>query len=122
MNILLIEDDPTDLKLLCAVLQSGGHRVLGRISAEEALREIRRCLPEVILLDLKLPGMDGLALARSLKHNAITRHIPIIALTAAIEQFGREAALAAGCEAYIVKPVDTRRLSDQITTATARSH
>jgi CheY-like chemotaxis protein len=118
MNILLVEDDPTDMKLLSAVLKSSGHRVLEKASAEQAVEEIKRRPPEVILLDLKLPGMDGLALARRLKQDAATRHIPIVAITAAAEQFTRDAALAAGCDAYIAKPVDTRKLSEQVTEAT----
>jgi len=118
MNVLLVEDHPTDLKLLSAVLQSSGHRVYEKCSAEQALEEIKRRKPEVILLDLNLPGMDGLALARRLKQDAATKHIPIVAITAAYEQFTRDEAMAAGCDAYIAKPVDTRKLSEQLTEAT----
>ena len=121
MIILLVEDDPTDMKLLSAVLQSSGHRVLEKGSAELAVEEIKASQPELILLDLKLPGMDGLALVRHLKQDAATRHIPVVAITAAAEQFSRDAALTAGCDAYILKPVDTRRFSAQVTEATARS-
>jgi two-component system cell cycle response regulator len=117
MNILLVEDDLTDMKLLSAVLQSGGHRVLGKGSAEEAVEEIKARRPEVILLDLKLPGMDGLDLARRLKADPETRHIPIIAITAAREKFSKDEALAAGCDAYITKPVNTRNLADQVVAA-----
>jgi CheY-like chemotaxis protein len=76
--------------------------------------EIKARQPEVILLDLKLPGMDGLALARRLKQDPATKHIPIVAITAAPETFSQSAALAAGCDAYIVKPVDTRKLNAQV--------
>ncbi|UUZ68912.1 response regulator [Polaromonas sp. P2-4] len=119
MNILIIEDDPTDMKLLSAVLKSGEHRVLEKGSAEQAFEEIKARHPEVILLDLKLPGMDGLTLARLLKQNPATSHIPIVAMTAAPEKFSKEAALQAGCDAFIVKPVDTRNLSKQIVSAAA---
>lgn len=119
MNILIVEDDPTDMKLFSAVLQSGNHRVLENASAELALEEIKARHPDVILLDLQLPGMDGLTLARRLKQDPQIQHIPIIAITAAREKFGKEAALAAGCDAYIVKPVDTRKLSEQIVSAAA---
>ena len=114
MNILLVEDDPTDMKLLSAVLNSSGHRVLEKASAEQAADEIKVHQPEVILLDLKLPGMGGLALARRLKQDPATKHIPIIAITAAPETFSKSAALAAGCDAYLVKPVDTRKLNAQV--------
>ena len=121
MNIMLVEDDPTDMKLLSAVLAYSGHRVLEKGSPEQAAKAIKACQLEVILLDLKLPGMSGLELARRLKTDPATKHIPIVAITAAAEQFTRDAALAAGCDAYIVKPVDTRRFSEQVTEATARS-
>ena len=117
MNILIVEDDPTDMKLLSVVLDASGHHVLGKASAEEAAREIARRQPELILLDLKLPGMDGLALARIIKQNPATRAIPIVAITAAREKFTREDALGAGCDAFLLKPVDTRKLSEQVTRA-----
>lgn len=115
MKILIVEDDPTDLKLLSAVLDASGHQVFGRRSAEEAAEEIKLQPPDVILLDLKLPGMDGLALARLLKRDAATRPIPIVAITAAREKFSREDVLAAGCDAFIYKPVNTRQLAAQVT-------
>lgn len=114
MNILLVEDNSIDRKLLSAVLSSGGNRVIEQASAEDAFEAIRTELPEVVLLDLKLPGMDGLALARRLKADAETKHIPIVAGTASAEKFPREEALRAGCDAYIVKPVDTRKLAGQV--------
>ena len=119
MNILLVEDDPTDLKLLSAVLKSSGHSVLEEISAEQAVDAIKARRPDLILLDLKLPGMDGLTLARRLKQDPDTQNIPIVAITAAREMFSKEAALNAGCDAYIVKPVDTRTLPEQILSAAA---
>jgi two-component system, cell cycle response regulator len=114
MNILIIEDDPTDMKLLMAVLSSSGHELLGNGSAEQAMLQIRAHKPEMILLDLKLPGMDGLRLARRLKQDPDTRDIPIVAITAAGEIFTKEAALKSGCDAFILKPIDTRKLSGQI--------
>jgi two-component system cell cycle response regulator len=120
MNILLIEDDPTDLKLLCAVLRTSGHRVLEHASAEQAVKEIKARQPEVVILDLKLPGMDGLTLARALKADPDTQHIPIVAVTAAAELFPRDKALAAGCDAYILKPIDTRKLPEQVESVTRR--
>lgn len=117
MHVLIVEDDPTDLKLMCAVLRSDDHQVLGKVSAEEALAQVKAQHPEVILLDLRLPGMDGLALARRLKRDPDTQHIPIVAITAAPERFSRQEALDAGCTAFIVKPVNTRTLSEQVSSA-----
>ncbi len=120
MNILLVEDDPTDMKLLNAVLKFSGHRVLEKGSAEQALEQIRASQPEMVLIDLKLPGMDGFTLARLLKSDSGTRHIPIVAITAAPEKFSREEAIVAGCDAFVTKPIDTRKLPAEV--AALRSH
>lgn len=114
MNILVVEDDPIDMKLLCAVLTSDGHLVQEKISAEDAAEAISARAPEVILLDLRLPGMDGLELTRLLKGDPGTHRIPIVAITAFPDRFTRGAAFAAGCGAYILKPIDTRTLSGLI--------
>jgi CheY-like chemotaxis protein len=116
MDILVIEDNPSDRKRLSLVLRTGGHRVLEQASAEAALGQIKTQRPDLILLDLKLPGMDGLALARRCKAEPATRAIPIVAVTAAPERFSREAGLEAGCEAFIVKPVGTRQWPEAVAT------
>jgi len=116
LNILLIEDDPTDMRLFSIVLSGDGHSVCEKNSAEQALPEIRQHRPELILLDLRLPRMDGLALIRQLKADIEARDIPIVAVTAAPEHYTREAAFTAGCNAYLVKPVDTRTLTTQVET------
>ncbi len=120
MNILLVEDDPTDLLLFSVVLYSDGHCVEKNTSAEEAVVEIKARKPDLVLLDLNLPGMDGLALTRHLREDESTCDLPIVAVTAANEEFSRRAAFAAGCDAYIVKPVDTRKLSDEIISIVAK--
>ncbi len=114
MNVLLIEDHETDRKLLSAVLHASGNRVVERASAEEAFEAIGREQPEVILIDLRLPGMDGLEFTRRLRAGAATRDIRVVAITAAPDRYSRDDALRAGCDAYIVKPVDTRKFSDQV--------
>jgi CheY-like chemotaxis protein len=121
MNILIVEDNATDMKLSSAVLIASGHRVYERDSAEAALDEIKSRQPEVILLDLKLPGIDGLTLARRLKADSATCHILIVAITASPETFAREEAMAAGCDAYMCKPMDTRKLNDEIARAVAQA-
>jgi CheY-like chemotaxis protein len=97
-----------------------GHIVRETTSAEEAVDAIAAGKPDVILLDLRLPGMDGLTLARRLKVNAETGSIPIIAVTAYPERYRREELLAAGCDACIIKPIDTRELSSALEEAAER--
>ena len=114
MKVLVIEDNPTDLKLMGEVLKMSGHIVRERTSAEEAVDAIAADVPDVILLDLHLPGMDGLTLVRRLKANAATNPIPIVAVTAYTDRYRRDDIVAAGCEACITKPIDTRKLSEQL--------
>jgi CheY-like chemotaxis protein len=118
MRILVVEDEPACMKLAHVVLAADGHEVAGAGAVDSAIAEIARSEPEVILLDLELPHINGLDLARKLKRDPATRHIVIIAVTAYPERFPREKAIAAGCDAYIVKPIDTRRLNDQVTSVT----
>lgn len=114
MKILVVEDEPSSLKLAHLVLTADGYEVTQAEAAAKALEEIRRSVPQVILLDLELPGIMGLTLARQLKADPQTRHITIIAITSFPERYPRAAALAAGCDGYIIKPIDTRRLSRQV--------
>ena len=114
MKILIIEDDPTSLKLTSDVLQAGGHLVMLAASADQAIYSIKAVKPDVILLDVRLPGIKGLAVARQCREEPETHHVPIIAITAISKEYGRDEALKAGCDAYIVKPINTRTLSQQI--------
>lgn len=119
MKILIIEDLPTELKLAHHVLSAGGHTVACADAAESALASIRDDRPELILLDLSLPGMDGLTLIRKLKGDESTRDIHIVAVTSYPERFPREVTLAAGCDAYLVKPLSTRTLPDTLSNLAA---
>jgi two-component system cell cycle response regulator len=114
MKVLVIEDDPTDRKLMVALLQMSGHIVRESMTAEAALDAIVADNPDVILLDLRLPGMDGLTLVRRLKANAGTSQLPIVAVTAYPGRYRRDELLAAGCQACIIKPIDTRGLAKQL--------
>ena len=114
MKILVVEDEPASLKLAQVVLSSDGHEVTQAEAVDKAMEEISRSQPEVILLDLGLPRVDGLTLARKLKSDPDKKHIVIVAVTAYPERFPREEALAAGCDAYIVKPINTRSLTSQV--------
>lgn len=115
MKILVIEDQPTELKLAHHVLSAAGHDVSGAAAAEQAFAAIKWDRPQLILLDLVLPGMDGLALVRKLRADPETRDIHVVAITSCPEKFPKTAALAAGCDAYLAKPINTRELSRQLT-------
>jgi CheY-like chemotaxis protein len=113
-RILVVDDNPTNLKLACNVLELSGYAVQGAYDADEALRAIGRTNPEMILMDIGLPGMDGLTLTRKLKEEAKTQHILVVALTAFAMKGDEERMLAAGCDGYISKPINTRTLAAQV--------
>jgi two-component system cell cycle response regulator len=108
INIMVVEDESLARKLVSLVLEAEGHKVMRAETAETALHFIKKTLPDVIVLDLKLPQMDGLELTRKLKQDETTAHIPIIAITGNPERWSQEEVLQAGCDLYIVKPIDTR--------------
>ncbi len=109
-TILVIDDSPANLKLLRVLLVGQGYRVVTAPDAVSALAEIHSALPDLILMDLQLPGMDGLTLTRQLKEQPETRHIPIVAITAYAMKGDEIKARDAGCDAYVTKPIDTRAL------------
>jgi CheY-like chemotaxis protein len=108
--ILIIDDNPQSLKLTAVVLAWEGYEVRTAINAEEALTMLESFTPPLILTDLQLPRMDGLALTRRLKADPATCHVIIIALTASAMKGVEEKAMAAGCDGYITKPFDTNAL------------
>jgi CheY-like chemotaxis protein len=116
-RILVVEDNPTNLKLACDVLEMDGYAVEKAMDAEEALVMIGKRAPDLILMDLGLPGMDGLSLTKLLKGAEETRHIRIIALTAYAMKGDEQKVLDAGCDGYISKPIDTRVLSAHVDVA-----
>jgi CheY-like chemotaxis protein len=107
-TILVVEDNPLNLELASELLRISGYRVVQARTAEEGIQLARAERPNLILLDVRLPGMDGLAAVRVLKRDADTQHIPTIAMTAQAMKGDEEAALAAGFDAYLTKPIDTR--------------
>ena len=109
-NVLVVDDNPTNLKLIAYLLQAKGYEVRTATDAESALDQVHEAPPSLILMDLQLPGMDGLELTRRLKSDPQTREIIVIAVTAYAMKGDEERALAAGCDGYIPKPVDTRAL------------
>jgi two-component system cell cycle response regulator DivK len=107
-RILLVEDNPQNRRLAQFLLKSYGYMVYEATTGEEALELARTHLPELILMDLQLPGVDGYAVTQRLKEDAATATIPVVALTAYAMRGDREKALAAGCDGYITKPIDTK--------------
>jgi two-component system cell cycle response regulator DivK len=104
-SILVIEDNPSNMKLAVFLLEKEGYDVLQATDAEEGIRIARQRLPALILMDVQLPGMDGLAATRLLKADAATHHIKILALTAFAMRGDQEKIREAGCDAYIAKPI-----------------
>ena len=107
-KILIIEDNPMNMELAVDLLEAAGHEVLTAMEAETGIELARSEQPELILMDVSLPGMDGLAATQKLKADPGTRNIPIVALTAHAMKGDEEKALAAGCQGYLTKPIDTR--------------
>jgi CheY-like chemotaxis protein len=113
-RILIVDDNRTNLKLASDVLGFDGYEILSASDAESAQEIIRTTPPDLILMDIALPGMDGLTFTRLLKTNEATRHIIIVALTAFAMKGDDARAREAGCDGYITKPIDTRTLSGAV--------
>jgi len=107
-KILVVEDDALNMELVTDLLEVAGYTVLQAGTADDGIVIAREKLPALILMDIRLPGMDGLAATGILKEDAHTRHIPVVALTASVMLGDEPRALAAGCAGYIRKPIDTR--------------
>ena len=112
--IFIVDDNPINLKLACDVLEFEGYRVGRAADAEQAQEFLQREIPDLILMDIALPGMDGLTLTRKLKADARLKHVPIVALTAFAMKGDDQKAREAGCNGYITKPIDTRKLPRQV--------
>jgi CheY-like chemotaxis protein len=109
-RILVVDDNFVNLKLASELMECEGYQVDRASNADAALAAIGAHKPDLVLMDLALPGMDGLTLTRHLRSQETTRRIPIVALTAFAMKRDEERAMEAGCDAYIVKPIDTRKL------------
>ena len=113
-TILIVDDNPVNMKLIRVLLSGEGYLVRTATDAREALQVLNECRPSLILMDIQLPGMDGLELTRRLKADPLTRDIRIVGLTAYAMKGDEARILAAGCDGYIPKPIDTRNLSNLI--------
>ncbi len=113
-DILVIEDNPMNMELICDLLEVHGFAIYKSTTAEEGIRLANEHRPGVILMDIQLPGMDGLEATRILKSNPDTASIRIIALTSHAMAGYEENVKAAGCDGYIAKPINTRTIVDEI--------
>ena len=113
-KILIVDDNAINLKLVAYLMRANGYTVQTALDAESAIEAIRTNHPDVILMDIQLPGIDGLELTRRLKADPKTRDIVIVAVTAYAMKGDQAKALAAGCDDYITKPIDTRTLPETI--------
>jgi CheY-like chemotaxis protein len=112
--VLIVDDHPVNLKLASEVLLAGDYRVVSAADAEQAQKLLASLVPDLILMDIALPGMDGLSLTKIIKKDARLRHVPVVALTAYAMRGDELKASDAGCDGYITKPIDTRCLVDQV--------
>jgi two-component system, cell cycle response regulator DivK len=119
--ILVVDDNAANLKLVRVTLLAEGYDVRTATSAEDALSVLDSFRPRLILMDIQMPGMDGLTLTRTLKADPARRDIIVVALTAYAMKGDEEKARAAGCDGYISKPIDTRTLPGVIAGYLARA-
>lgn len=109
-RLLIVDDNATNLKLITYLMRANGYEVGTAQDAESALHAIGLSRPDVILMDIQLPDIDGLALTRQLKSDPTTHDIVIIAVTAYAMKGDEQKAVTAGCDGYVTKPIDTRAL------------
>ena len=112
--VLIVEDNPRNLKLARDVLEYAGFCVLVATTGEDAVEQARTSLPDVILMDLQLPGIDGFAALELIRDHEPTAHIPIVALTAFAMHRDRERALVSGFAGYLEKPISVREFPAQV--------
>ena len=113
-SLLVVDDNPENLKLILMILATAGYELLTANDANEAQRSIARSRPDLILLDLQLPGMDGLEFTRRLKAAPETCGIPVVAVTAYAMKGDEHKARSAGCDGYLAKPVDKHLLREVV--------
>ncbi len=107
-TILVVEDNPLNMELVCDILEVNGYVVYQASAAHEGIKIAKENIPHLILMDIQLPGMDGLSATQILKDDITTKDIPVVALTAHAMKGDEQKALEAGCSGYITKPIDTR--------------
>ncbi len=109
-KVLIVEDNPMNMRLIEMILRSDNYLLLKARDGEEALAIATIDHPDLVLMDIRLPKLSGLEVARRLRKDSQLNHIPIIALTAHAMKGDEEKAIEAGCDSYVSKPIDTRQL------------
>jgi two-component system, cell cycle response regulator DivK len=120
-KILVVEDNPQNRKLVTVILKDRGYEVVAVADSESAEAALVEGLPDLILMDLGLPGMDGYALTRKLRTRPGTATVPIVAVTSFAMRGDREKALAAGCTSYLTKPIRAAVLVEEVEAQLART-
>ncbi len=121
MKILIVEDNPANMNLVSNLLQMSGYDVLQAEDAGKGICIAKKEVPALILMDIQLPGIDGLTAVKHLKSNDITRKIPIIAMTSFAMKGDEEKMIEAGCDAYIAKPYDYKKFLEKVKSMLADS-
>ncbi len=113
-TVLLVEDNPHNRKIFSGMLTHAGFRVLEAEDGHQALAAVAAELPDIILMDLSIPGVDGWEVTRRLKSDPRSKAVPIIALTAHAMRGDEERARAAGCDHYLTKPISPKRVVEEV--------
>ena len=113
-RVLIVDDNAINVELVTFVLDAGGFEVASAADADRALARIRAAAPDLILMDIQMPGMDGLELTRRLKADPSTRHVVVVAFTAYAMKGDEARMRAAGCDGYLSKPIDVARFAAQV--------
>ncbi len=119
-KILLVEDNPVNRRLALFLLRSQGYEVREATTAQEAFDVLKTERPDLIVMDIQLPGMDGLEAVKKIKAQPATANIPVVAVTSYAMKGDREKALAAGCAGYITKPIDKDTFIQEVALRVAR--
>jgi len=113
-TVLVVEDNEMNMKLVRSLLHLGKYQVLEAVDAENGIQLAREHHPDLILMDIQLPGMDGLTATREIKNDPAVKDISVVALTSYAMEGDEEKARGAGCAGYIAKPIDTRRFLETV--------
>ncbi len=113
-RILIMEDDPQQSRLMRRLLEHAGHQVTIAEDGESGLRSALAAVPDLILLDMGLPDLDGQTVAGLLKGSSLLTHVPVVAVTAWPQDVAADMARAYGCDGYLSKPISARRFAEQL--------